>query len=145
MWHNQLIEIPCFEVIRNRIRDHFTQHWYANICNSSKLEYYCRFKTEFKMEKYVECISNDKLRSELAAFRLSVHNLDIERGRHINVHRENRICCLCSMSMVESEFHFLLVCPRYSDIRRDLLPSTAWPSVAKFISIMATNSEMFLP
>ena len=70
MWHNQLIEIPCFEVIRNRIRDHFTQHWYANICNSSKLEYYCQFKTEFKMEKYVECISNDKLRSELAAFRL---------------------------------------------------------------------------
>ena len=31
MWHNQFIEIPCFEVIRNRIRDHFTQHWYANI------------------------------------------------------------------------------------------------------------------
>ena len=95
-------------------------------------------------EKYVECISNDKLRSELAAFRLSAHNLDIERGRHINVPRENRICRLCSMSMVESEFRFLLVCPRYSDIRRDLLPSTAWPSVAKFISIMATNSKMFL-
>ena len=92
MWHNQIIEIPCFEVIRNRIRDHFTQHWYANICNSSKLEYYCQFKTEFKMEKYVECISNDKLRSELAAFRLSAHNLAIERGRHINVPRENRIC-----------------------------------------------------
>ena len=36
-------------------------------------------------KKYVECISNDKLRSELAAFRLSAHNLDIERGRHNNV------------------------------------------------------------
>ena len=48
------------------------------------------------------------------------------------------------MAMVESEFHFLLVCPRYSEIRRDLLPSTAWPSVAKFISIMATKSKMFL-
>ena len=35
-------------------------------------------------EKYVECISNDKLRSELAAFRLIAHNLDIERGRHNN-------------------------------------------------------------
>ena len=70
MWHNQLIQIPCFELIRNRIRDHFTQHWFTNISNSSKLEYYCLFKTEFKMEKYVECISNDKLRSELAAFRL---------------------------------------------------------------------------
>ena len=53
------------------------------------------------MEKYVEYISNDKLRAELAAFRLSAHTLDIERGRHGNVQRENRICRLCSMSMVE--------------------------------------------
>ena len=43
------------------------------------------------MEKYVEYISNDKLRTGLAAFRLSAHNLDIERGRHVNVPRENRI------------------------------------------------------
>ena len=41
------------------------------------------------MEKYVEYISNDKLRTELAAFRISAHNLDIERGRHVNVPREN--------------------------------------------------------
>ena len=102
MWHNQFIEILCFGVIRNKIRDHFTQHWYANISNSSKLECHCKFKKE----KYVECISNDKLRSEPAAFRLSAHNLDIERERHINVPRENRVCRLCSMSMVESEFHF---------------------------------------
>ena len=145
MWHNQLIEIPCYEVTRNIIRDHFTRHWYwyANICNSSNLEYYCQFKTEFKMEKCVECISNDKLRSELTAFRLSAHNLDIERGQHINVPRENRICRLCSMSMVKSEFQFLVVCHRYSYIRRDFLSSTAWPSVAKFVSFMATNSKMF--
>ena len=45
------------------------------ISNASKLAYYCQFKTEFKLEKYVECISNDKLRSEPAALRLSAHNL----------------------------------------------------------------------
>ena len=81
------------------------------IGNASKLAYYCQFKTEFKLEKYVECISNDKLRSELAALRLSAHNLEIERGRHIDVPRENRICRLCSMGMVESEFHILLAVP----------------------------------
>ena len=106
MWHNQFIEIPCFEVIKKRKRDHFTQHWYANICNSSKLEYYCQFKTEFKMEKYVECISNDKLRSEFAAFRLSAHNLNIERGGHINVPRENRICRLCQCQWWSQNFIF---------------------------------------
>ena len=97
--------------------------------------------TEFKMEKYIEYISNDKLRTELAALRLSAHNLDIERGRHINVSRENRVCRLCSMSMVESEFYFLLVCSRFNDIRRELLPRSPWPSVAKFISIMSSKSQ----
>ena len=65
---------------------------YIMLC--SKLAYYCQFKTEFKLEKYVERISNDKLRSELAALRLSAHNLKIERGCHIDVPRENRICRL---------------------------------------------------
>ena len=74
------------------------------------------------MEKIIEYISNDKLKTELATLILRAHNLDIKRGRHINVPRENRACRLCSMSMVESEFHFLLVCPRYNDIRRDFYP-----------------------
>ena len=43
-WLNQDFEIPCYELIRNRIRDHFTQNWYAFISNSSKLAYYCQFK-----------------------------------------------------------------------------------------------------
>ena len=91
-WNNQLYDVPHFFVIRNRIRDHFMQHWYVTICNSPKLGYYSQFKTEFKYEKYLECITNDKLLKELAAFRLSAHNLDIELGRHSNVPRENRLC-----------------------------------------------------
>ena len=143
-WLNQDFEIPRYELIGNRIRDHFIKKWYAFISNASKLAYYCQFKTEFKLEKCVECISNDKLRSELAALRLSVHNLEIERGRHIDVPRGNRICRLCSMGMVESEFHLLLVCPLYTSLRREFLTSTSGPSVAKFINIMSSNSNRFL-
>ena len=42
------------------------------------------FKTEFKLEKYVECITNDKIRSELAALRLSALSggvISMFRGR----------------------------------------------------------------
>ena len=52
----------------------------------------------------------------MAALRLSAHNLEIERGRHLDVPRENRKCRLCSMGMVESEYHFILVCPLYSEL-----------------------------
>ena len=144
MWLNQDLQIPSYEIIRNRIRDHFTQNWYATISDFSKLEYYCQFKTGFKLETYVECISNDSLRSELAAFRLSAHNLEIERGRHFDVSRQNRKCRLCSMGMVESEYHFLLVCPLYTDLRRSFLTRSSWPSVAKFINIMSSNSPRFI-
>ena len=143
-WNNQLYDVPHFFVIRNRIRDHFMQHWYVNICNSPKLGYYSQFKTEFKFEKYLDCITNDKLLKELAAFRLSAHNLDIELGRHSNVPREDRLCRLCPMQMVESEYHFLLVCPLYGDIRRQFLTRTAWPSVAKFLNIMSAQTNSFL-
>ena len=70
--------------------------------------------------------------------------LEIERGRHIDVPEENRICRLCSMGTVESEFHFLLVCPLYTSFRRDILTSTSWPSVAKFINIISSDSNRFL-
>ena len=95
------------------------------------------------MEKYIGYILNDRLRTKLATFRLSAQNLGIERVRNINTPGENRVCRLSAMSMVESEFHFLLVCPRYNDIRRELLPSTTWPSVAKFISVLSSNSLLF--
>ena len=120
------------------------QHWYVNICNSPNLGYYAQFKTELKFEKYLECITNDKLLKELAAFRLSAHNFDIELGRHSNVPRENRLCRLCPMQIVESEYHYLLVCPLYGDIRRQFLTKTAWSSVAKFLNIMSAQTNSFL-
>ena len=61
--------------------------------------------------------------------------------------RENWLlyfCCVLNVISLLSEFHFLLVCLRYNDIRREFLPRTAWPSVAKFISIMSSSSQIFL-
>ena len=116
----------------------------GNICNSPTLGCYSRFKTEFKFEKKIECITNDKLLKELAAFCLSAHYLDIELARYSNVPRENRLCRLCLMQMVESEYYFLKVCPLYGDIRRQFLTKTAWPSVAKFLNIKSVQTNFFL-
>ena len=41
-----------------------------------------------------------------------------ETGRHSNISRENRLCTKCNLRMVENEYHFLLVCPLYIEIRR---------------------------
>jgi len=57
----------------------------------------------------------------LTKFRLSVHSLEIETGRHSNISRENRLCTKCNLRMIENEYHFILVCPLYIEIRKHTL------------------------
>ena len=44
--------IPSFNLLRNCLRDHFIQDCFGYINNTPKLEYFCRYKTEFKFESY---------------------------------------------------------------------------------------------
>ena len=57
----------------------------------------------------------------LAKFCTGNHNFQIEVGRHQNVALENRICKFCMESKgiraVEDEFHVLLECNLYKDVR----------------------------
>ena len=58
-------------------------------------------------------------------YRLSDHNLEIEKGRH-KKHwrpREERICNQCSSGQIETEQHFLSSCNRYKDLRENYLNS----------------------
>ena len=66
------------------------------------------FKTTFCFEKYLDCIINDNFRKSLTSFRISAHNLEIERGRYYNIPRNMRVCKLCNMQAVESEFQFFI-------------------------------------
>jgi len=50
------------------------------------------------------------------------------------------------MNMIENEYHFLLVCPFYQDLRRKYLPNSycSWPSTHKFVALITTNSSTLL-
>ena len=143
-WLNQLDNIPEFNIIRTRIRDQFLQHWCSHINNNSMLEYNSMFETTFGFEKYLECIINDKFRKGLTAFRIPAHNLKIERGRYHNIPRNLRTCKPCNRQAVESEFHFLLTCPVYRQLRRQNTELSSWATVEKFITILNVSSKSCL-
>ena len=95
------------------------------------------------MEKYFTSITNFKSRITMTRFRCSAHSLQIEVGRHRNIVREDRKCLVCNLNVIENEFHFLLVCPFYRDIRTLYLPKYyyTWPNIQKFIGLMESNSK----
>ena len=61
-----------------------------------------------------------KNRVAMTKLRLSNHNLSIEKGRHQDVHLSDRNCPFCPEHL-ENEFHFLIQCPIYKNLRARLL------------------------
>ena len=86
---------------------------------------------------------NKNIRTALTRFRLSSHDLAIESGRYDDTPRSDRLCKFCNLNVVENEYHFLLVCPLYIDIRKKYFNSyyCHWPTLKKFENLMSTKSK----
>ena len=94
-----------------------------NVCQNAgnKLRTYRTFKTNIKQEKYTQ-ILDQKQRQILCKFRISSHDLEIEKGRYYQKESEKRICKLYNVE-VEDEMLFLLKCPKLKETRSAILNS----------------------
>ena len=129
--------------IKQRLFDQYHQSWYNALKCSQGLISYSRYKHTFYLEPYLDNIHERKFQTALTRFRLSSHNLEIERGRYQNIPREERFCKFCTSNVIENEYHFLLVCPLYRSLRRKYLKHyyCRWPTVNKFDNIMSTSNK----
>ena len=73
--------------------------------------------TDFALEPYQLTLSYNN-RITLCKFRVSDHELPIELGRHLNIHKEERYCNLCQQGKIGNEYHVLLECNTLVIIRR---------------------------
>ena len=150
LWDNQdIIDKSQYSVIKTQLFDNATQELLTSINISDKLDTYSSFKYDTEYEPYLKFINNKKYKFALSRLRLSSHGLAVETGRYNRnprIPRANRLCLRCNMRMVEDEYHFLLVCPLYADIRRKYLAPyyCRWPSVNKFKSLMKSTNRKTL-
>ena len=130
-----------FDVIKYRILVVYKQNWHTRICNSNRLSSYILYKDLLAMETYLETIHVNKFRVSLSKFRLSSHDLAIEKGRYNNINRKNRLCTYCNMNVIENDFHFLLVCAKNRHLRIKYFKPyfCQWPNVNKFKIFMSSQ------
>ena len=62
-------------VILKALKLHFRDMWSINIRNSSKLEYYRYYKTEFVKESQLDLVHDYNDRASLTRIRISAHRL----------------------------------------------------------------------
>ena len=131
IWQSQTP--PCISWLKlhisNVYKDQYLQKWSSIVNTSSKCINYKYFKCNFKMEDYLLTLPN-KLRIPLTKFRLRNHNLPIEKGVHKNIPRPQKLCKLCNDEEVGDEFHYLLKCNYFVDIRPKFLPTCVQVHIA---------------
>ena len=118
--HSQEIPEGKFpKVAKQRIRDNFTQYWKTRISDQireKKLNVYAQIKQHLQMEPYMS-LPNFRDRQRITKFITSNHCLEIERGRHENCPRDQRLCKACASGVIEDEEHFLFECRTYDQTR----------------------------
>ena len=92
--------------------------------------------------------------TSFAKLRLSAHKLHIETGRYCKerLPPDKRTCSICNNGETEDEYHFIMTCPKYTDLRQNLFVAIdkLYPSFnridknTKFIWLMANADEKII-
>ena len=141
VWINADARLNFYATIQRRIRDQYIQSWNESLTAYPKLQFYSKFKKKYEFESYLVNIKNEKLLHLLIRFRISAHKLSIEQGRYQGVNRNERICRMCNDNFIENEYHFLLTCPKYKDLRNKYFRNTSWPTIDKFSRILSSENK----
>jgi hypothetical protein len=68
----------------------------------------------------------------ICKYRIHAHSLKIETGRYLNIDRQERICDFCNDSCIEDEFHLILKCKKYDDMRKKYIKPYYWKKSSAF-------------
>lgn len=143
LWENQFFEKPeiILTIAKQRIFDNFKQSLLADINASSKCTIYRYLVDHCTLQSYLTKRIPLQYKKLICKLRLSSHCLTIETGRYNNVPLQRRLCPLCTLD-IEDEYHFILKCPYYCNLREKFLKKFYYikPSVFKLILLLSTQN-----
>ena len=134
-------------ILKRRLIDNFIDETRRSLEASSSMSLYKEINQNFELSPYLTKIVNRKHRNASAKLRVSSHNLKIESvrptGTRARIARENRKCIICNSNDTEDEFHFVLICPVFDDIRRIYIKRyyTNNTSMFKFLQLLNSSGK----
>ena len=110
---------------------------------SSRANFYTLI-SNFDHQLYLETIEITKFCIALCKLRLSSHHLVGRWAKPNRTLLDQRKCHICNI--VEDEFHFLLECDLYKQIRKKFIKKFYWgrPNIIKLKELMQTTNESIL-
>ena len=108
---------------QKRVTDCYIQNQFYNYLDDENNKcFFTKIKQKHEKERYLS-LKNFEIRQAISKLRLSSHKLAIVIGKWYKIEKENRICKSCDLNAIEDEFHFLIECPTYKDLRKSTFSS----------------------
>jgi len=132
--------------LNQRIRDTYIQETNNSFNTSHRAQLY-RHLFDNKFSYYLDVVKIKKYRIALSRLRVSSHRLAVESGRWRkpeNVPFDQRVCASCNV--LEDEYHFVLECNIYDELRLKYIKRYFWryPSMFKFVMLLETNNYQMI-
>ena len=145
IWLSKGVENPnsFLQHFKQKVKDIFIQEWHARLENSTRARFYINI-ADFKFQTYLDNLTIMKFQQNLTRLRVSSHRLEVECGRWARPERtplDDRKCKLCHK--LEDEYHFILECPLYTDLRKQFISKFYWgrPNMPKFIELCKSENQ----
>ena len=144
VWMHQGVgNIKSFiSILKQLLTDTFIQNWRARLEESSRANFYKVFAI-FQLQPYLDKLSVSKFIQALSRLRMSSHRLEVESGRWVKpvpVPFNERKCTVCHV--LEDEYHFVLECSLYQDLRKKYISKYFWsgPNMFKFLELLNSSN-----
>ena len=131
------IEFYFFNLVKQRLTYQFIQNWNSRLNDSTCALFYRNFHWGTKLIWPLLLLVNSDLHSPS-------HRLEVETGRWARptaIPFEERRCTSCHS--LEDEFHFVLECSRYNDLRTIDIPSyyRRRPNMLKLVELFQSENK----
>ena len=124
----------------------YRQEWDNSIRTKERFTVYSTFKSSLSLAHYLNELKHIKARNVLIRLRLGGSPLRTHKLRSCKDATPVDCFCRFCKSGVETEVHFILVCPKYAEIREQYMPKKYFTSRYSFklALLIATTSKVLL-
>ena len=134
--------------MKHTLKDQIFQKWQQVVENESeKCLYYKHFNNTPSFQCYFNILPKS-LWLPLCKFRTTNHRLPVEFNSWEKFFkpRSDRICTICDLDDIGDEYHYVMICPAFKELREMYIPNfyKNRPSVLKFIQIMSSDKKKIL-
>ena len=127
----------------------YIQDFQSSIQKSNKALFYRHLIDQLQPSLYLTCIRIVEDRQVLIYLRTRNHQLMVETGKCVkprSLPYAKRVCILCQRNDLEDEYHLVIICPVYIELREQFINKyyCVRPYMDKIIQLVTTNNKCIL-